>query len=577
MVERAIATGQAPALAEIVERGDAASTTASAAFPSVTPVCAATIATGARQDRHHIPAMNWYSRAERRYVEYGSSSRRAALRHRPPARRHRLQHERASTCRRGRRTVFEALDDADVRTAGTTYLMYRGRHRHELAREHGAGARSPATLLRRPVDGPARALLRRPLRQPRRRAAARSSGMPGVRDQHAGCVGAYLVEHDLFDFLLLSLPDNDTHSHKHGPHAQVESIAAADRQIERVMHAAGGTDAFLDEHAVIVVRRPLARAGRATDRRSTTRSATGTSLAAARPRAAERRDRAVPVAARGDGLRARRGGARDALLPRLVAAARRARRRRPRAVARRRRGRDRRRARGELRFAPGGDVARPRAAARWTRRRRPRRSLGAAIERRRCSTPDYPDALARVWAALTCPTSGDVLLSAAPGYEFPDWGGVAHVGGGSHGSLHRVDSSACCSWLRHRSAARARRRARGRSRDVAPMVGATSAVLACARADRPLPVGRRALAVAAALATGRPPARRPRPRAGRQHGALADPGDHRRRPRAPRRTDVARRPGAPRSAQQAQRDRRRAAEGAEARRASIRAPPGRRS
>jgi hypothetical protein len=33
-----------------------------------------------------------------------------------------------------------------------------------------------------------------------------------------------------------------------------------------------------------------------------------------------------------------------------------------------------------------------------------------------------------------------VLLSAAPGYEFADWGGVDHVGGGSHGSLHRSDS-----------------------------------------------------------------------------------------------------------------------------------------
>ena len=56
-------------------------------------------------------------------------------------------------------------------------------------------------------------------------------GMPGLRDRHAGCVAAYLVEHDLFDFLLLSLPDNDTHSHRHGPRAQVESIAAADRQL----------------------------------------------------------------------------------------------------------------------------------------------------------------------------------------------------------------------------------------------------------------------------------------------------------------------------------------------------------
>jgi hypothetical protein len=31
-------------------------------------------------------------------------------------------------------------------------------------------------------------------------------------------------------------------------------------------------------------------------------------------------------------------------------------------------------------------------------------------------------------------------LSAAPGYEFLDWGGAAHVGGGSHGSLHSTDS-----------------------------------------------------------------------------------------------------------------------------------------
>ena len=33
-----------------------------------------------------------------------------------------------------------------------------------------------------------------------------------------------------------------------------------------------------------------------------------------------------------------------------------------------------------------------------------------------------------------------MLLSAAPGYEFLDWGRQAHVGGGSHGSLHASDS-----------------------------------------------------------------------------------------------------------------------------------------
>ena len=31
-------------------------------------------------------------------------------------------------------------------------------------------------------------------------------GLPGQRDQHSGCVGAHLVENDLFDFLLLRCP-----------------------------------------------------------------------------------------------------------------------------------------------------------------------------------------------------------------------------------------------------------------------------------------------------------------------------------------------------------------------------------
>ncbi|MEA2273626.1 MAG: hypothetical protein QOI98_2334, partial [Solirubrobacteraceae bacterium] len=58
----------------------------------------------------------------------------------------------------------------------------------------------------------------------------------------------------------------------------------------------------------------------------------------------------------------------------------------------------------------------------------------------------HPDALTRAWSALACPTAGDVILSAAPGYEFVDWGGVDHLRGGSHGSLHASDSLAPLLW-----------------------------------------------------------------------------------------------------------------------------------
>jgi hypothetical protein len=94
--------------------------------------------------------------------------------------------------------------------------------------------------------------------------------------------------------------------------------------------------------------------------------------------------------------------------------------------------------RGELSFAPGDEIADVRGR-RWSVDGE-LDTLLAHVEDGVLSCDHYPDALARVWAALSCPTSGDVLLSAEPAYEFPDWGGRAHVRGGSHGSLHRVDS-----------------------------------------------------------------------------------------------------------------------------------------
>ena len=71
-----VQAGDAPVLGALMERGLYVPGCV-AAFPSVTPVCAASIVTGAWQDRHNIPAMNWFKRDEERYIEYGSSFRAA--------------------------------------------------------------------------------------------------------------------------------------------------------------------------------------------------------------------------------------------------------------------------------------------------------------------------------------------------------------------------------------------------------------------------------------------------------------------------------------------------------------------
>jgi hypothetical protein len=53
---------------------------------------------------------------------------------------------------------------------------------------------------------------------------------------------------------------------------------------------------------------------------------------------------------------------------------------------------------------------------------------------------EVPDGRMRAAAALRNPNAGEVLISAAPGWEFLDLAGRHHLGGGSHGSLEAADS-----------------------------------------------------------------------------------------------------------------------------------------
>ncbi len=433
MLERAVERGEAPAIAAVLERGSFVPELC-AAFPSVTPVCATSIATGVLQDRHHIAAMNWWSRAERRYVEYGSSFRAARKLGIGKQLTDTVYNLNGSHMAADIETIYESLDDAGVRTAGTTYLVYRGRHEHPISRET-ALTRLAGTLFRKPVMGP-RELFYADIFASRETGCRSQMGLPGIRDQHSGCVGAWLAARDLYDFLLLSLPDNDTYSHKNGPHAQPTSIAAADAQIVRVAEAAGGLDRFLDTHAVIIC---ADHSHAPVERRIDLRGAFADwEVAGPGGSAVQDAELALCPNQRAAMVYALVEHARAAVVPRVVETASAM----PGIdIVAWREGADgviRGVGRGELRFRAGGDLRDARGNA-WSVSG-DLGALTASVSDGRFDSPDYPDALRRVWAALTCATSGDVLLSAGPGWEFPDWGGADHVGGGSHGSLHHSDS-----------------------------------------------------------------------------------------------------------------------------------------
>src|SRR5919201_226798 len=251
MLERAAEEGSAPVFAEFPRRGTFSPDCVSV-FPSVTPAASATITTGAPVDRHGVPSIDWYHRGERRYVDYGSSGQAVrafgVLRTLTDT----VYNMNFDHLSRAQPTFFERLDDAGVLTACTPCLIFRGRTRHDLGLQGWMRRVALAANFRHAVYGPSE-LFYGELYASRVVDCRPTLARPGTRDPYSGCVGAHIERHDLSDFMLFSLPDNDHFSHRHGPGATVSSIARADRHLGELVEAGGGAEQFFADHAVILM------------------------------------------------------------------------------------------------------------------------------------------------------------------------------------------------------------------------------------------------------------------------------------------------------------------------------------
>jgi hypothetical protein len=391
--ERAVESGRAPALALLAERG--AYRRATSVFPSLTPVCLSSIATGAGPDVHHIPHLVWWHREERRIVEYGSSF--AALRAAGMAQSitDTIYNMNAEHLGKDAVTVYEALEETGLVTAAVNITCYRGRTKHLPV----------LPWVTKAAYGPKRFFFYSLFESDQTGAPlAVRNRSGGSIDAYAAAVGRWLVTRDGFDFLAYYLSDFDYASHAYGPEgAEDVALVRTDAAIEALLDAAGGADEFVDRYAVILH----------SDHGQTTVS-----------RASQLE---LPLASHADSIvvtASNRAGQVYLLPDARVDAATLARAldgeqsvettlrlEDGEAVARR--------SGEELRFRPAGDG--------WE-------TTGDA------AILGYPDALHRSWSALANPNAGELLISAAEDWEFVDIGGRHHSGGGSHGSLVEGDS-----------------------------------------------------------------------------------------------------------------------------------------
>ena len=371
MLEDTLERGVAPSLGLLAEHGRYRR--AISTFPSLTPVCLSSLATGAHPDVHEIPHLVWYHRGEQRLVEYGSSFgavRAAGARQSLVDTIYGLN---ASHLGDGAVSVYEALEDAGLTAAAINITCYRGRHPH----------RPTVPFLTRPAYGPSRFFFYNHFESDVTGAPLSVRNRPrGTIDAYATAVGRWLVTRDGFDFLVFYLSDYDYASHVQGPDAAHAALARCDDAVGALIEAAGGPDEFLERYAVILCsdhgQTPVTDVARLEDAFPdalvTASNRAGMIYTDEEPAILARRldgNPAVDVVLRRDG-------------DRLVA---------------RHDGAD-------------GDV----------------------------SQLEHPDGPARAAAALANPNAGELIVSAAAGWEFADLAGRHHSGGGSHGSLTTGDS-----------------------------------------------------------------------------------------------------------------------------------------
>ncbi len=435
VMRSAIRDGDAPALGAIAERGEARWDAVSV-FPSITPAATAAIATGEPPSGTGILGHAWYDENEDEIVVYGAKTETVIST--GPIK---VLHNNVWRMNRDdliAPTIFESLDDLGVDAACVHFPVRRGPHEHPVRMKTVEGYLKGSRYLSPSVSGPKEYFLGDLFYSTEFGTNGRNGNggfqrAVGINDEYAAEVGARLVAEKTTPFNLVYFFHGDKVAHHKGIAAQRRHVTKLDGFVSHIMDAAGGVDEFLAENAVIAVsdhghapllpRRRFVNLARVKGYKVSLGSRA--SFAAGADVVAVPNGRAALLYLRDASKSA---GVADTLaLRRGVDLAS---WREDGWVVVRRVGR-------EMRFKPGGGAT-DRYGDSWEISG-DHRALGIEVSDEAVHYGDYPDALSRLWGCLASSRSGDVVLSASPGYTFGEVSGGYHAAS-DHGSLHREDS-----------------------------------------------------------------------------------------------------------------------------------------
>jgi len=224
-------------------------------FPSITPACLSSIITGEYPVKTEVPGNYWYD-THTDTVNYIGGDFSTILREGVESF---LQKFLINLNSRflSADTLFEKLERKNLKTASLNYFVYHGDHSHEISLPEPFNF-LPLSASEHLVKGPSMLQLG-DIHKPDIDNFDFSNleghdNYYGFEDDTTMAVLTHLVENDeMCDFTVAYLPDNDSDSHKVGPGNAVFTLQHADELLGDLFAVKGGIEQFLEEYTIFIV------------------------------------------------------------------------------------------------------------------------------------------------------------------------------------------------------------------------------------------------------------------------------------------------------------------------------------
>ncbi len=441
-LENAIASGKAPALAFLHKNGVYHSECVTA-FPTMTASVDATLMTGVYPEQHKIPGLIWYHADEKRLIDYVNGTKTVLSLGLHKTATDVLIHLNEKHMSKQTKTIFEELADHGITSGSINFIIHRGRKTHHINPPFMLNLVTKFSLHQQPISGPD-VLSVGAMVKPRFPGRSIPWKWNQTIFQHFGINDDYAIEvtfkaiasGNQSDLMMIYLPNHDHFIHKN-IHQPLISLERVDKKIATLLNAFGSWEDAIKQNIFIIIGDhgqteigkgeqhnidldgmfqgyKIARVGKKVTDQEEVIFANNERMVYIYPLQKEKQSKMTSILLEEDRIDflAWKQGEEEVVVKNHLGLS--------------------------LTFSKGttytdiygigwdidGDF----------------KLLDIRRENTTIMYHDYPDALSRLYGALFSQKAEVIAASAKPSYEFKSKTFPMHVGGGSHGSLHRIDS-----------------------------------------------------------------------------------------------------------------------------------------